>query len=234
MIEKVKEFFSKIQQKFFGKKKEEPKTAEKVAEKFDKKINTVQNEDGLHHVDQKELIQYMKDLDDKVFRDSIDKTVTKYYDLYQIEEYAFSLDLNAAYFNKYGKDEYDSNDELKNRIQKFLSDPLPELNKSSIHKKLVLDCAFGNFSIYYKEADNAFKSAEKTFDNLSKNSDKIEPQDLPLIKDLLKLTIQCSKKYSSAAIHNTKEIMKVIQYIYNNYNRDGVSVKESVDWSSIM
>lgn len=43
-----------------------------------------------------------------------------------------------------------------------------------------------------------------------------------------------TKKYSSAMIHNTKELMKVVHYIYNNYDRDGVSVKESVDWGSIL
>ena len=234
MIQKIKDFFSKIQQKFFGKKKEEPKAAEKTAEMSNKKINTVQGEDGLHQAAQKELVQYMKDLDDKVFRDSIDKTVTKYYDTESFEDYAFSLELNAAYINGFGRDEYGSNDELKNRIQKFLSNPLPELNKSSITKKKVLDCAFGGLSTYYKEVNNAFKGAEKTLGNLSENSDKIEPHALPLVKDLLKLTTTCSKKYSFIMIHNTKELMKVVQYIYNNYDRDGVSVKESVDWSSIL
>jgi hypothetical protein len=237
MITRIKEFFSKIQQKFFGKKedkKEEPKSTEKTAEMSNKKINTVQGEDGLHQAAQKELVQYMKNLDDKVFRDSIDKTVTKYYDTESFEDYAFSLELNVACINGFGRDEYGSNDELKNRIQKFLSNPLPELNKSSITKKMVLDCAFGGLSTYYKEVDNAFKGAEKTLGNLSENSDKIEPHALPLVKDLLKLTTTCSKKYSFIMIHNTKELMKVVQYIYNNYNRDGASVKESaLSWDSV-
>ena len=247
MITKIKDFFSKIQQKFFGKKedkkKEEPKATEKPSEKKEEnkprsfnteKINTVQDENGIHLVDQKGLIQYMENLDDKVFRDSIDKNITKYYDIEPFSKYAHLLSLQAGYINRFGNDENDATVKLKNDIQNFLSNPSPQQDKSSIDKRLVLDCAFGNLSIYYKGVDNVFKNAEGTFDKLSKNSDELDPQFLPAIKDILKLTTTCSKKYSSVMIHNTKELMKVVHYIYNNYDRDGVSVKESVDWSSIL
>lgn len=252
MITKIKEFFSKIQQKFFGKKKEEPKVAEKPADKKEEskadekkeepkkrpfnteKISTIQDEDGISQVDQKELVRYMRNLDDKVFRDSIDKTITKYYDTEPFLKRSESLSSVAYDLDKYGNDEDDYASRIRDSVQKFLNSPLPEVNKQSINRGMVMDCAFGNYSIYYKEVDKNFKYVEKTFDNLSKNSDKLEPEFLPLVKDLLKLTTECSKKYSSVIIHNTKELMKVVHYIYNNYDRDGVSVKESVDWGSIL
>ena len=235
MITKIKEFFSKIQQKIFGKKKEsEAAKKNKAAEKSDNKINTIQDEDGLHRVDQKELIQYMKDLDDKVFRDSIDKTVTKYYDEISFSYYADRLVKITNNTNAYKSIKSRDGHILINSIQKFLND-LPEADKHHINKEIVIDCAFGNFSKYYKEVDNAFKTTEIILDNLLDFGTVYEdPEYLSLVKDLLKLTTECSKKYSSVMIHNTNELMKVVHYIYNNYDRDGVSVKESVDWSSIL
>lgn len=252
MIEKLKEFFSKIQKKIFGKKKEEPKVAEKPADKKEEskadekkeepkkrpfnteKISTIQDEDGISKVDQKELVRYMRDLPDNVFRESIDKNITKYYNTEPFLKCSESLSSVAYDLDKYGNDEDEYASRIRDRVQKFLNSPLPEVNKQSINRGMVMDCAFGNYSIYYKEVDKNFKYVEKTSDNLSKNSDKLEPEFLPLVKDLLKLTTECSKKYSSVIIHNTKELMKVVHYIYNNYDRDGVSVKESVDWSSIL
>ena len=258
MITKIEEFFSKIQQKFFGKKKqkkEEPKATDKPAEKKEEnkpesepaekkeeskkrpfnteKINTIQDEDGIHQVDQKELIRYMRDLPITVFRDSINKTVTLYYNTKPLFDCLDILSAAAYNLNKYGNDEADYASPIRDNVQKTLKNPLPN-ETQIVSKGLVLDCAFGNCSIYYKETDDNFKNVEKILDNLSKNSDKLESQFLPLVKDLLKLTTDCSKKYSTATIHNTKELMKVVHYIYNNYDRDGVSVKESVDWSSIL
>lgn len=237
-------------------KKEEPKFAEKPVEKKDdskpeekaaekkeepkkrpfntEKISTIQDEDGISQVDQKELVRYMRDLPDNVFRESVDKNITKYYDTEAFLKKSELLSGVAFDLNKYGNDEDDYASGARDRVRKFLSNPLPEVTNQSISRGMILDCAFGNYSIYYKDVDKNFKYVEKTFDNLSKNSDKLEPQFLPLVKDLLKLTTECSKKYSSVMIHNTKELMKVVHYIYNNYDRDGVSVKESVDWSSIL
>lgn len=237
-------------------KKEEPKSAEKPVEKKDdskseekaaekkeepkkrpfntEKISTIQDEDGISQVDQKELIRYMRDLPDNVFRESVDKNITKYYDTEAFLKKSELLSGVAFDLNKYGNDEDDYASGARDRVRKFLSNPLPEVTNQSITRGMILDCAFGNYSIYYKDVDKNFKYVEKTFDNLSKNSDKLEPQFLPLVKDLLKLTTECSKKYSSVMIHNTKELMKVVHYIYNNYDRNGVSVKESVDWSSIL
>ena len=237
-------------------KKEEPMSAEKPVEKKDdskseykaaekkeepkkrpfntEKISTIQDEDGISQVDQKELVRYMRDLPDNVFRESVDKNITKYYDTEPFLKRSESLSSVAYDLDKYGNDEDDYASGIRDRVQKFLNSPLPEVNKQSINRGMVMDCAFGNYSIYYKEVDKNFKYVEKTFDNLSKNSDKLEPEFLPLVKDLLKLTTECSKKYSSVIIHNTKELMKVVHYIYNNYDRDGVSVKESVDWGSIL
>ena len=258
MIEKVKDFFSKIQQKFFGKKeykKEESKAAEnkdetkpetKSAEKKEEskkrpfnteKLNSAQDEYRLHKVDQKELIRYMEDLDDKIFRKAIDKNISLYYDSDSFDKYAHYLSNAAEGIDQYNeKDDNDYALRTLDRVRKFLNAPLTalEMNTSSISKNLVLDCAFGNFTMFYKDVDRNFKYAEKTFDKLSKNSDKLEPQTLPVVKELLKLTTTCSKMYSNIMIHNSKELMKVVHYIYNNYDRDGVSVKESVDWSSIL
>lgn len=261
MITKIKDFFSKIQQKFFGKKedkKEEPKSAEKPAEKKEEskpetkpvekkdeskkrpfnteKINTTQDEYGLYQVDQKELIRYMKDLNDKVFRDSVDKNISIFYDTKPFIDLSESL---ARFtFNIDSNWEYSSNDPRSELgyARSIVNSPLTkfELDTKYIDKKMVLDCAFGDFSIFYKEVDSDFKYAEKIFDNLTKNSNKVGQEDLPKFKELLKLTTACSKKYSTVMIHNTKGLMKVVHYIYNNYDRDGVSVKESADWSSIL
>lgn len=248
MIEKLKEFFSKIQKKIFGKKKEEKKSDEKkdgskAEEKKEEsknrpfnteKINTVQDEDGLHQVDQKELIQYMKDLNDNVFRDAIDKNVTAYYNTAQCYDDADLLLDIAGKIDKLDLDNYVVSGTSR-KIQKSIDTPLPEINKQNINKGLVLDYAFGDYNTWYKNVDKMFKSAEKLFDNLyKKSSDTQDPQMLIIVKELLKLTTKSSKRFSSAMIHNTKELMKVVHYIYNNYDRDGVSVKESVDWSSIL
>ena len=197
------------------------------------KINTIQDEDGIHQVDQKELIRYMRDLPINVFRESINKNVTKYYNTAPLFECLDILSAAAYDLNKYGNDEDNYAGKIRDNVQKTLKNPLPDGNQI-VSKGIVLDCAFGNYSIYYKETDKNFKDVEKIFDNLSKNSDKLEPQFLPLVKDLLKLTTQCSNKYSSAMIHNSKELMKVVQYIYKNYDQEGVSIKESVDWSFIL
>lgn len=239
MIEKMKEFFSKIQQKFFGKKedkKEEPKSTEKTAEMSNKKINTVQGEDGLHQAAQKELIQYMKDLPDNVFRDSIDKNVNTYYNNEMFINPSGMLSDAAENLYTDGKEGYGYALRTLDRVRKFLKTPLSEfeINTRSISRGVVLDCAFGNFSGYYRSIDRNFKYAEKIFDDLSKNVDKLEQRALPLLKELLKCTTTCSKMYSNIMIHNSKELIKVVHYIYNNYDRDGVSVKESVDWSSIL
>ena len=216
MIEKVKEFFEKIKNKIFGKKKEE--------------LNATQDKYGLHQIDQKELVQYMKDLDDKVFRDSIDKNVTKYYDIVKITDILDWL----VHISSCIPNDIDIASKTIDRVQKLLSDPLPELNKSSIYKEEVLDCAFGNFSHRYESIDSCVENLKKAMDPFSKHDDELDPQVLSLVKDNLKLITTFSQKYSSAMIHNTKELMKVVHYIYNNYDRDGVSVKESVDWGSIL
>jgi hypothetical protein len=216
MIEKMKEFFEKIKNKIFGKKKEE--------------LNATQDKYGLHQIDQKELVQYMKDLDDKVFRDSIDKNVTKYYDIVKITDILDWL----VHISSCIPNDIDIASKTIDRVQKLLSDPLPELNKSSIYKEEVLDCAFGNFSHRYESIDSCVENLKKAMDPFSKHDDELDPQVLSLVKDNLKLITTFSQKYSSAMIHNTKELMKVVHYIYNNYDRDGVSVKESVDWSSIL
>lgn len=239
-------------------KKEETKSAEKPVEKKEgskpetkpaekkeeskkrpfntEKINTTQDEYGLHQVDQKELIRYMKDLDDKVFRDSIDKNISIYYDTKpfielskSLAQLTFNIDTNWGYSNN------DPRFEL-GHARSIINSPLTkfELDTKYIDKRMVLDCAFGDFSIFYKEVDSDFKYAEKIFDNLTKNSTKVGQEDLPKFKELLKLTTACSKRYSTVMIHNTKGLMKVVHYIYNNYDRNGVSVKESVDWSSIL
>ena len=216
MIEKMKEFFEKIKNKIFGKKKEE--------------LNATQDKYGLHQIDQKELVQYMKDLDDKVFRDSIDKNVTKYYDIVKITDVLDWL----VHISSCIPNDIDIASKTIDSVQKLLSDPLPELNKSSIYKEEVLDCAFGNFSHQYESIDSCVENLKKAMDPFSKHDDELDPQVLSLVKDNLKLITTFSQKYSSAMIHNTKELMKVVHYIYNNYDRDGVFVKESVDWSSIM
>lgn len=216
MIEKMKEFFEKIKNKIFGKKKEE--------------LNATQDKYGLHQIDQKELVQYMKDLDDKVFRDSIDKNVTKYYDIVKITDILDWL----VHISSCIPNDIDIASKTIDRVQKLLSDPLPELNKSSIYKEEVLDCAFGNFSHQYESIDSCVENLKKAMDPFSKHDDELDPQVLSLVKDNLKLITTFSQKYSSAMIHNTKELMKVVHYIYNNYDRDGVSVKESVDWGSIL
>ena len=233
MIEKVKEFFLKIKQKIFGKKKEEPKVAKnKVAEKSDKKINTVQDEDGLHYVDQKELIQYMKGLDNEVFRDSINKNVTKYYDVVPFHYYADRLEKLTRNTNNRYKNIKSDAPKLIHTIQKFLNN-LPEKEKYHIDKEIVLDCAFGYFSNSYRNVDNAFKTTEIILDNLTSFGSIYEPEFYTLTKDLLKITTACSNKYAFVMIHNTKELMKVVHYIYNKYDGDGVPVKESVDWNLV-
>lgn len=179
----------------------------------------------------------MEDLDDKIFRKAIDKNISLYYDGNPFDKYAQYLSNAAEGIDQYNeKDDNDYALRTLDRVRKFLNAPLTslEMNTSSISKNLVLDCAFGNFTMFYKDVDRNFKYAEKTFDKLSKNSDKLELQTLPVVKELLKLTTTCSKMYSNIMIHNSKELMKVVHYIYNNYDRDGVSVKESVDWSSIL
>lgn len=213
-------------------KKEETKPAEK---KKERKFNTghiysVKGDDGIYHIKQKDLIKYMRDIDDKAFWESIDKNVTRYYDTEPFYQYSSRL-ANAA--EDFVDDtRYALN--IKRQVSDFLKNPIPTMNKRRISRGQVLDCAFGNFSLYYKETDKGFKYAEKEFDNLYKAVEKIGTDQMPNIKDFLKLTTECSKRYSTAMIHNSKELMKVVQYIYNNYDRDGVSVKESVDWSSIL
>lgn len=201
-----------------------------------KKINTVQGEDGLHQAAQKELIQYMKDLPDNVFRDSIDKNVNTYYNNEMFINPSGMLSDAAENLYTDGKEGYGYALRTLDRVRKFLKTPLSEfeINTRSISRGVVLDCAFGNFSGYYRSIDRNFKYAEKIFDDLSKNVDKLEQRALPLLKELLKCTTTCSKMYSNIMIHNSKELIKVVHYIYNNYDRDGVSVKESVDWSSIL
>lgn len=213
-------------------KKEETKPAEK---KKERKFNTghiysVKGDDGIYHIKQKDLIKYMRDIDDKAFWESIDKNVTRYYDTEPFYQYSSRL-ANAA--EDFVDDtRYALN--IKRQVSDFLKNPIPTMNKRRISRGQVLDCAFGNFSLYYKEADKGFKYAEKEFDNLYKAVEKIGTDQMSNIKDFLKLTTECSKRYSTAMIHNSKELMKVIQYIYKNYDQEGVSVKESVDWSSIL
>ena len=257
MIEKIKEFFSKIQQKFFGKKKdeskpaekkEEPKATEKPSEKKEEnksvekkevvknrsftpeKIDTAQDERGTYQVHQKELVQYMKDLDDKVFRDSIDKTVTKYYDTEPLVTHLeYLIDAMGSIYNH----NVDNASKLRDRIQKFLSNPLIELNTSHINKETVLNCAFGSFSNYSKSVDEAFKELKKGVELVSNSDNELLQQSLPLAKDLLKLATTFSTKYSFVLMHNSKELIKVVHYIYNNYDRNGDFVKESADWNSV-
>lgn len=213
-------------------KKEETKPAEK---KKERKFNTghiysVKGDDGIYHIKQKDLIKYMRDIDDKAFWESIDKNVTRYYDTEPFYQYSSRL-ANAA--EDFVDDtRYALN--IKRQVSDFLKNPIPTMDKRRISRGQVLDCAFGNFSLYYKEADKGFKYAEKEFDNLYKAVEKIGTDQMSNIKDFLKLTTECSKRYSTAMIHNSKELMKVIQYIYKNYDQEGVSVKESVDWSSIL
>ena len=248
MIEKMKEFFEKIKNKIFGKKKqkEEPKAAaekknsSKPEEKEDpknrqfntEKLNTTQDEHGLHKADQKELVEYMENLDDKVFREAIDKNVTKYYDVIQLGITQSDWLIQATFDIQ--SNDIDHASELIDRTRKFLSNPLPEANKSSITKAKVLGCAFGNFGSFYEAMDSTFENLKKSMDPFLKRGDELDPKVLSLVKDNLKLITTFSQKYSSAMIHNSKELMKVVHYIYNNYDRDGVSVKESVDWGSIL
>ena len=256
MIDKVKEFFSKIQQKVFGKKdeskpaekKEEPKATEKPSEKKEEnksvekkdgvknrsftpeKIDTAQDERGTYQVHQKELVQYMKDLDDKVFRDSIDKTVTKYYDTEPLVTHLeYLIDAMESIYNH----NVDNASKLRDRIQKFLSNPLIELNTSHINKETVLNCAFGSFSDYSKSVDEAFKELKKGVELVSNSDNELLQQSLPLAKDLLKLATTFSTKYSFVLMHNSKELIKVVHYIYNNYDRNGDFIKESADWNLV-
>lgn len=226
-------------------KKEESKPEEKPVEKKEEpkkrpfnteKINNARDEYNLHRVDQKELVRYMRDLPDTVFRDSIDKNVNIYYNNEMFINPSGMLSDAAEDLYTNGKEGYSQALRALDRVRKFLKTPLSEfeVNTKSISRGVVLDCAFGNFSGYYRSVDRNFKYAEKTFDNLSKNVDKLEQRALPLLKELLKCTTTCSKMYSHIMIHNSRELMKVVHYIYNNYDRDGVSVKESVDWSSIL
>ena len=91
-------------------KKDEPKAVEKPAEKEEetkpaekkkeRKFNTghiysVKGDDGIYHIKQKHLIKYMRDIDDKAFRESIDKNVTRYYDTEPFYQYSSRL-ANAA------------------------------------------------------------------------------------------------------------------------------------------
>jgi hypothetical protein len=244
MIDKVKEFFLKIQSKIFGKKKEEPKPAEKkeepkAAEKKEdvkkrsftpEKINNAQDENGVQQIHQKELIQYMKNLDDKVFRDSIDKNVTKYYDTEPlITHIEYSADAMGSIYDH----NIDNASRLIDLIQKFLNNPFIELNVSRINKEIVLNCAFGSFSDTCKSADSLFKSLKKGVELMSNSDNELLQQSLPLAKNLLKLATTLSTKYSSALIHNSKELMKVVHYIYNNYDRDGDFIKESANWNLV-
>lgn len=217
-------------------KKEETKPEAKPAEKKkEPKFNTghiysVKGDDGIYHIKQKDLIGYMRYIDDKAFRESIDKNVTRYFDTEEFYKYSSRLANAAEDFvddTKYALN-------VKRQVSEFLKNPIPTLDKRKITRGLVLDCAFGNFSIYYKEADKGFKYAEKEFDNLYKAVEKIGTDQMSNVKDFLKLTTECSKRYSTAMIHNSKELVKVVQYIYKNYDLEGVSVKESVDWSSIL
>lgn len=220
-------------------KKEENKTetkpAEKKEQKKDRKLNTghiysVKGDDGIYHIKQRDLILYMKKLDDKVFRESIDKNVTRYFDLNPFYKYAEELEIAANHF----VDDLDDALFTYRKVSTFLQEPIPTLDKHKIDRNLVLDCAFGDFSIYYREVDRMFKYAEKEFDDLYKDVGKIKIEHMSTVKDLLKFTTECSKRYSTAMIHNSKELMKVVQYIYKNYDQEGVSVKESVDWGSIL
>lgn len=247
MIEKVKEFFLKIQQKFFGKKeekKEGPKAAEKKeetksAEKKEQakkktftpeKLNSAQDENGVQQIHQKELIQYMKNLDDKVFRDSINKNVTKYYDTEPLVTHLeYLIDAMASIYDH----NVDNASKLRDRIQKFLSNPLIELNVSRINKETVLNCAFGSFSDYSKTVDETFKELKKSVELMSNSDNELLQQSLPLAKDLLKLATTFSTKYSYVLIHNSKELIKVVHYIYNNYDRNGDFIKESADWNLV-
>ena len=217
-------------------KKEETKPEAKPAEKKkEPKFNTghiysVKGDDGIYHIKQKDLIGYMRYIDDKAFRESIDKNVTRYFDTEEFYKYSSRLANAAEDFvddTKYALN-------VKRQVSEFLKNPIPTLDKRKITRGLVLDCAFGNFSISYKEADKGFKYAEKEFDNLYKAVEKIGTDQMSNVKDFLKLTTECSKRYSTAMIHNSKELVKVVQYIYKNYDLEGVSVKESVDWSSIL
>ena len=217
IFKKLRDFFLKIKNKIFGKKKQE--------------LNTAQDKYGLYKANQKELVSYMRDLDDKVFREAIDKNVTKYYDINSIDtpmDWIMDISLFIPEHN------IDKASELIDRVHKFLSTPLPEVNKSSITKKIVLICAFGEFAYSYRSVNSRLESFKKIIDPLLEHSDELDPQLLPLVKDALKLIVSFSQKYSTIMIHNTKELMKVVHYIYNNYDRNGVSVKESVDWSSIL
>ena len=206
--------------------KPETKPTDKKEQKKDRKLNTghiysVKGDDGIYHIKQRDLILYMKKLDDKVFRESIDKNVTRYFDLNPFYKYAEELEIAANHF----VDDLDDALFTYRKVSTFLQEPIPTLDKHKIDRNLVLDCAFGDFSIYYREVDRMFKYAEKEFDDLYKDVGKIKIEHMSTVKDLLKFTTECSKRYSTAMIHNSKELMKVVQYIYKNYDQEGVSVK---------
>nr|DAR95280.1 MAG TPA: hypothetical protein [Caudoviricetes sp.] len=215
--------------------KPETKPTDKKEQKKDRKLNTghiysVKGDDGIYHIKQRDLILYMKKLDDKVFRESIDKNVTRYFDVGPFYEYAGELEQASDDFI----DDTTRALMISRRVSDFLKNPTPILDKHKIDRNLVLDCAFGDFSIFYRETDRMFKHAEKEFGNLYKDVEKIGIDQMPHVKELLKLTTECSKRHSTAMIHNSKELMKVIQYIYKNYDQEGVPVKESVNWGSIL